>query len=249
MLDPDEVLERFLTLGVEKVSYSGGEPAGVRDIERALRRGQELGLHQVLTSNGDYLDPPPKWLDYLEYLKLSVYGPERLHNGLMGAGHYEMLIGICQRLIRRDVTVGINYMLTPLSVAGIDEALGDWVNAGANDVLFQTYIENNRPVADQRFRISDPTIVITQLRDRTTAARRNFRGGVKVQNYALSDWYAVLTELGALTLPRGGGDPDWVMGDFRDEHLVLPGGITLPAAAAMDQVWRTRLTTEAIVVL
>lgn len=249
MLDPRGVLSRFVELGVEKVTYSGGEPSQVADIGRALEIGADLGLTQVLTSNGDFLDPPPTWLAHLEYLKLSVYGHERLHDSLMGAGHYRSLLRICRRLTRQATTVGINYMLTPLSEADVAATLGDWHDAGANDVMFQTYIENGRRRIDARYRLPDANSVVSSLRRHVPLAGLHFPGGVKVQNYAVSDWYVVMTEDGVMTLPQAGGAPDWLLGRLHDTLLTLPDDSRLPAAEALDRVWRTRFATDAIVVL
>src|SRR3990172_3267967 len=91
--DPVHSIRRLKELGVEKVSYSGGEPLLDSRLTRTLREGHELGLLQILVTNGDILSEKCcNWLSLLEYLKLSFYGGQSLHDKIMGSGHYEQLM-------------------------------------------------------------------------------------------------------------------------------------------------------------
>lgn len=247
--DVGAVVERFSSLGIEKISYSGGEPTIWPDIESAVTLAGEASILQVLTTNGDsFADSIPSWLPYLEYLKLSFYGGRDSHDTFMGAGNYDALLSLARRVRgSTGLHVGANYMLTEQSLGEARVFLEEAHAAGIGDVMFQTYIYTGSRRVDRRFALPDNTDAIARLEHICASSGVEFDKGVKVQNYALKDWFIVLNEKDQFTLPASDGTKDFVMGHLDDGTLRLPDGAERQSAEALEEIWNMRLASPAIV--
>jgi MoaA/NifB/PqqE/SkfB family radical SAM enzyme len=243
------VIERVSYLGIEKISYSGGEPTIWPGIESAVTTAAKASILQVLTTNGDsFADSIPSWLSHLEYLKLSFYGGRDSHDAFMGSGNYDALLRLARRV--GDLTglhVGANYMLTDQSIVEAKVFLAEAHAAGIGDVMFQTYIYTGSRRVDQRFALSNNDDAIAMLDLVCGSSGVKFDKGIKVQNYALKDWFIVLDEKDQFTLPASDGMKDFVMGHLDDEVLRLPNGDERPSPEALEAVWNLRLRSPAIV--
>ncbi len=244
--DPVAIMRRLKELNVEKISYSGGEPLLYRDIERLSRLGQELGIRQTLTSNGDALtEKIPKWLDQFEYVNLSFDGDDVLHDQMMGKGHFIALKTVAQRLLAGNIVVGVNYMLTPTSLEAVPKFLQFCSSIGVNNVQFQTYIPRNLARVDGKYSSNVDGQLIDRLIEFTESQADKFPGVFKVHDYNKSGWFIVLDDKAQLTLPIN-GEQDLVMGKVFDEHLCLPNGTTGIAAEVLESIWGERLATDGI---
>lgn len=247
--DPFPVLERLNDLGVEKLSYSGGEVLMYPQFERLVRKANNVGFRQILTSNGDILMRRiPQFLEMMEYVKVSFYGSEQQHDAVMGPGHYRRLLEVCAEMTSHCINVGANYMLSSKSLSSAQCFLQDAASAGVRQVLFLTYMPTGTEVVDGSYSLSsrnggfDPV----SFCDEIVAVSRSFRGGVKVHDYSHQDFFLVVNERDDFILPRYNGLPDFVMGSVFTDALHLPNGSSIPTRRALEAIWRTRLTTPAI---
>jgi MoaA/NifB/PqqE/SkfB family radical SAM enzyme len=243
-------LERLLTLGVEKLSYSGGEPTGLPRFETLVKAAAAMGMKQILTTNGDrFVRAIPEWVFEFEYIKLSFYGTDELHDKYMGPGHYQSQIELATKLQAEwRVIVGVNYMVTPFSVNQIPAFLVDCQRAGIDNVMFQTYILNGREKVDRVHYLSNPGEVIHKIAELVRPYSGNFIGGLKIHDYTKKNWFMVLTPTSRLILPSSDGTPDHSMGSVFDDTLCLPDGTRLRATDALEAIWSARFETDAIVV-
>ncbi|GAA5084749.1 hypothetical protein HNP84_010146 [Thermocatellispora tengchongensis] len=243
------VANRLLELGVEKISYSGGEPFEYPLFSRLVSHVSGLGMLQLVTTNGDRLSTGvPDWVKSFEYIKLSFYGPRPVHDRLMGRGNYDQQLSLAGRLISaHNVTVGANYMLSTESVHHVREFLADMAVIGFNDVLFQTYIYNRRTHVDSRFALHDTKQVIAGLRDAVSGYANRLPGGMKAHDYSQRHWYIVLDDLGRLTLPSSATEPDFIMGRVTDDVLQVEPEVRTSARSALETIWKRRYETDAIV--
>ncbi len=241
---------RLHALGVEKISWSGGEPTLFPGFEQLVETVDRLGMAQLLTTNGDALAVAiPAWVSTFEYVKLSFYGDRALHDAAMGAGHHDEQLALALRLKERHgVIVGVNFMLTPASLPAVPQFLDDCRRARIDNVMFQTYIFNRRPKVDRanEFRLEADRLAL--LAAAATRFAGAFAGGIKVHDYAVSDWFMVLTPEGVLTLPSSSAAPDFVMGPIAGDSLDTPDG-RMPAAQALAHLWRRRAATPSVIVL
>ncbi|MEV0352086.1 radical SAM protein [Nonomuraea sp. NPDC050680] len=247
--DPFVIAERLLELKVEKISYSGGEPFEYPLFARLVDHVRELGILQLVTTNGDRLSIDiPAWIKSFEYVKLSFYGSRSIHDRLMGRGNYDQQLSLADRLISaHDVTVGANYMLSAESVDDVRVFVEDVARCGFNDVLFQTYIHNRRTRVDRRFALSGPQQAIARLRDSLAGYADRLPGGMKVHDYSQRDWFVVLDEAGRLTLPSSTAEPDFIMGRVTDDVLQVEPEVPVSARSALETIWKRRFDTDAII--
>lgn len=246
--DPFLIADRLHELKVEKISYSGGEPFEYPAFSRLVRHVGELGILQLVTTNGDRLSNEiPEWINSFEHLKLSFYGSRAVHDRLMGEGNYDQLLALANRLREvHGVTVGANYMLSKVSLDGVEPFLADMVANRINDVQFQTYIHNRRPGVDRRFALTDIPKAIAVLRDKVSGYVEHLPGGMNIHDYSQRDWFIVLDDAGRFTLPSGTGSHDHIMGRVVDDILLVDGE-RMSAQSALDMIWQRRYETSAII--
>ncbi len=246
-LDLPQVFTRLRDLGVEKVTYSGGEPLLHPQLEAALNTGTRFGIQQVLTTNGDVLIKRHlPWLNGFQYVKLSFYGTAATHDAIMGAGHYHSLLEVARRDSGRGIAVGANFMLSSPSLEQVNDFLADAHKTGMQQVLLLTYMELGQPNVDEFYRFSHSLDRLAALAEITRDNAAAFPGGVKIHDYSVPDFYVILEEDLRFVLPREGFAP-FLMGRLYDATLSLPEGNAIPAQDALRWVWARRLKTDAIV--
>ncbi|MEU6790318.1 radical SAM protein [Nonomuraea wenchangensis] len=247
--DPFVLADRLLDLKVEKISYSGGEPFEYPLFPSLVEHVRELGMLQLVTTNGDRLSAGiPEWIRTFEYVKLSFYGSRSLHDRLMGEGNYDQQLSLAGELITaHGVTVGANYMVSAESVRHVPAFVADMAANGFNDVLFQTYIYNRRKHVDRRFALRDTRQAIAELREAVSVHADRLPGGMKIHDYSQRDWFIVLDDSGRLILPTSAVEQDFVMGRVTDETLRVAPDVRMTAPAALETLWKRRYATEAIV--
>lgn len=246
--DTRRSVTRLADLGTLKISYSGGEPLLHPELRLAVQTGRARGVEQILTSNGDLLarlDLP--WLDAFEYIKLSFYGNETIHDRTMGAGHYRALLDLCHRLVARNLVVGVNYMLSGRSVNAIESFLDDAQKANVRQVLLMTYMPIGSSCVDACYGLCSSQAVIESIIHRLRGQGTRFPGGLKVHDYSKYDFFVILDNSDRFTLTRNHGELPWVMGGLFDDQLRLPDSSELPAARALERIWEIRRSSEAIV--
>lgn len=88
-LDPallEAAIDDAAALGYGRLAVSGGEPLMYPHLARLLRRGKEVGMRTLVTTNGTLANRPrlegiAPWLDQLAF---SMDGPPALHNEVRG---------------------------------------------------------------------------------------------------------------------------------------------------------------------
>jgi MoaA/NifB/PqqE/SkfB family radical SAM enzyme len=125
-LDPDRALDlarRIARSGVLAVSLQGGEPLLHPQLGSILRILDRSGLRTRLTSNGRLVPDRLQDLAPLDSLKISLDGPEAVHDRLRGAGsHRAALVAIdAARAVRLPVRVAT--VLSAPSIGSLEQHL------------------------------------------------------------------------------------------------------------------------------
>lgn len=140
-------------------------------------------------------------------------------------------------------------MLSGQSIEGVEPFLDDARRARVRQVLLMTFMPIGSPHVDVRYNLGSSRAAIEFLIERLRGQGSRFPGGIKVHDYSVYDFFIILDEADRFTLTRNHGNPPWVMGGLFDERLRLPDSSLLPAAHALDRIWATRQSTDAIVPL
>jgi MoaA/NifB/PqqE/SkfB family radical SAM enzyme len=107
-------LEWLAQVGVSKIQLCGGEPTIRRDLPEIIGAVHRLGFACSLTTNGILLRP--EVLEHLQLakaaVKVSVHGPEALHNAMLGRDCYQRVTQNIRALREADVQVAMQTVIT-----------------------------------------------------------------------------------------------------------------------------------------
>lgn len=109
-----EVLQKLKSLGIHYIYYTGGEPLLYPHICELIEYGDNLGMKQVLVTNG-LLFSQKKYFDILQYIitvGISLHGTPDTHNALSGNRNCYDTVTNNIKLIRKaypKINIDINY--------------------------------------------------------------------------------------------------------------------------------------------
>lgn len=86
------ILDQMSILGTQTISFSGGEPMLRQDIGEILAETAKRGISTEMNSTGAMIPSNFNKLKYLDFLKISLDGPENVHDFLRGKNSYKMAI-------------------------------------------------------------------------------------------------------------------------------------------------------------
>lgn len=243
--DLDLIFSRFEELGVEKLSYSGGEPLIHPQLAEAVSHGTKMGIEQILTSNGDYLlstnrlDSYKAILSQLQYLKLSFYGDEKMHDSYMGKKHYKQLFSLLPKLNEMNITVGANIMLTNYNLKSIDTFIKGCLKNGVHNILITTLMWRQEFVNSEKLQLVSNS-ELDFLQYQLAKYRGMFSGGIKMHVNNKDSITLVLDDREQIFY---GGIK---LGSIYD-NIIYWNGNEYDMKDLLNIFWSNRLKTEAIV--
>lgn len=246
-IDIDTLFQRFEQLNIEKISYAGGEPTLLKNIEKILSTGKKKYFTQVLTSNGDYLCRKiPNWISNLDYIRFSFYGHQKQHDHIMGKNHYNSLLQLINTLNKKhNLPVGANIMISMLSVNNLEMILNDLSQLDISQVLLLTYIPTEIEDIDLKYSLLHHNFseFIIQCSEKYNSY---FKHGIRFIDFNKNNFYIVLNENGELTVPDMNRNNDFVMGNILNDELCHPSLGRMPAKLALEAIWKNRDEINAI---
>ncbi|MBF0331232.1 MAG: radical SAM protein [Candidatus Omnitrophica bacterium] len=84
------ILDEMAALGTQTISYSGGEPMLHADIFQILQETKKRGISTEMNSTGAGIPENISRLQCLDFLKISLDGPEDIHDQVRGRGSFKM---------------------------------------------------------------------------------------------------------------------------------------------------------------
>ena len=127
------IITKLKNLGVERITYAGGEPLIYKGISELLQYSHELGIENALITNGKNLnvDNLSKYLKYVDRLTFSIDSPSEYVNTLTGRGieHYKHIKEILPYIREKfpNIILEINSVATKDNLRELDfmfEAIG-----------------------------------------------------------------------------------------------------------------------------
>ncbi len=187
-----KVLKKLKEIGIEKISFSGGEPFGVKEFKEIAEFANQMGFVIIVTSNGDLISSTKyniEWLKLFQYVKISFYGTKLYHDKIMGIGHYDKLRKLIKKLIKNGIKVGINYMLSNASITFIDSFIKEYQYMGIYSVLIQRYIPTGNPKVDKKYFIETNNINL-----KLEKYSKYFEKGIKFFDYNINKGFQIILE-------------------------------------------------------
>lgn len=244
----DEALHRLSYLGVEKLSYSGGEPFLYPKIDYLISKATDLGFIQTITTNGDSISEIPiSMIEQLEYIKISFYGDRILHNKIMGANHYEKILASSTKLKEQGIRVGANYLLTNKSEKTLQEFLEDGSGIFDN-ILINSMMPNGKErISKNKNNGLQKRLLI--LAGKLSIYTQNYINGIKIHNNQQPDYYVILDHDDTFFMNQSYAFHKHILGNIYDSELLLPGGELFDSGEVLSSIWRKRASTSSVIPL
>lgn len=119
-----EILDEIAMCGTKKVSFSGGEPLLRDDIGEIIRYCKKKDISPEMNSTGFLLDKKVNEIKDLDLLKLSLDGPEDIHDSVRGKkGAYEWVIKAAGSAKANNIDFIFTTTLTKFNINYIDYIL------------------------------------------------------------------------------------------------------------------------------
>lgn len=131
------IINKLKNIGVERLTYAGGEPLLYKGIDKLMRYSSELGIKNALITNGKCLTPNnlDKYLSYLDKITFSVDSPSEYVNATSGRGksHYQHIKKLLPYIKDKypNIIIEVNTVATKENLNEIDfmfEALGSEIS-------------------------------------------------------------------------------------------------------------------------
>ena len=126
--------------------FSGGEPFSRKGVVGLMEYASKRGLQFGFTSNGTLIteDILQRLVacDTLDYITLSIDGPEPVHDRIRGVGNYQRTMNVARELVtqrkaKNHPRVQVNSTFTKEIAGHLDEIVDHAVTAGFDAVNFQ----------------------------------------------------------------------------------------------------------------
>lgn len=121
------VLDSLVKLGIDKITYAGGEPLLYDGIEKLFKASKEKGIYNKLNTNGGLLnkDNITKYLKYIDKIGFSIDSSSDEENYFLGRGssHYKHLKDIIPAIKEKypKIKIDVNTVVTGQTINGLNE--------------------------------------------------------------------------------------------------------------------------------
>jgi len=106
------IISQLALLRTKRISLSGGEPLLREDIAEIISFCREKGIYPEMNSNGTLVPQKIEKIRDLDFLKLSLDGPEEVHDFLRGEGSYRRVISAADSALKNKVNFGFSTTMT-----------------------------------------------------------------------------------------------------------------------------------------
>jgi len=194
----EAIFERFKYIGVKKISYSGGEPLLVNELNQILEIGHRLGFSQILTTNGTISPRNKISINLLEYLKISLWGDAIFYKKNSNLSLYVQILKTIVDSLSDNFKIGLNIIVTSDLINRIEPFIFNLLKTypELDNILLQSYL----PMSD-----SDIWALTKQnkeyIADFVTHLNKNCKSNIKFLDLTTMDqYYIVVDEFGDIEL-------------------------------------------------
>jgi MoaA/NifB/PqqE/SkfB family radical SAM enzyme len=114
------LLDEMAKMGVRTISFSGGEPMLRPDIGAILEETAKRGISTEMNSTGARISERMDALRHLDFLKISLDGPEAIHDAVRGKNAYKMAIAAAEAAKEKKLRFIFATTLTRFNIGEID---------------------------------------------------------------------------------------------------------------------------------
>ena len=114
------ILDQLAELGTQTISFSGGEPMLRKDIGEILEQTKKRNISTEMNSTGAFIAQSIEKLKYLDFLKLSLDGPEEISQLVRQKGSYQLAIEAAEAARGNNLNFIFTTTLTKYNIKHID---------------------------------------------------------------------------------------------------------------------------------
>lgn len=156
MAKVESLLDLYADTGLLRIRYSGGEPTLHPNFQEILEYGKQLGLYQVVFTNGQHVTEKAvmfwKEMNVGEVL-ISLHGSETTHDTLTGKpGSYRKAIGAIFSTLSAGISVVVEMTLIQQNLGEIFNTINTLKALGVKQFRLMRYV--NRGKDDDVFSVS-----------------------------------------------------------------------------------------------
>ena len=115
-----KVIDELSRIGTKRISFSGGEPLLREDISQIISYCRDKNIYPEMNSNGTLIADNIDSIRGLDFLKLSLDGPEQAHDLLRGKGSYRKVINAADACLKEKIKFGFACTLTKHNINKLD---------------------------------------------------------------------------------------------------------------------------------
>ncbi len=118
------MLDDFVRLGTQWISFSGGEPLLRDDLPAIVKHAKKRGFFVTLSTNGRLLPEKIRDLRCVDRIKISLDGPQDVHDRIKGQGSFQKVmeaLALCQE---QAIPVAVDCVISKFNADVIEECLG-----------------------------------------------------------------------------------------------------------------------------
>lgn len=114
------ILDDMAALGTQTISYSGGEPMLRADIGRILEETVKRGISTEMNSTGAGIPEHIAELKHLDFLKISLDGPQDIHDQVRGKGSFHQAMAAAAAAQANGLRFIFSTTLTKYNIREVD---------------------------------------------------------------------------------------------------------------------------------
>jgi MoaA/NifB/PqqE/SkfB family radical SAM enzyme len=141
------IITDLAALGTKRISLSGGEPLIRHDCGMIIDHCWKSGIYPEMNSNGTLVPEKIAIVEKLDFLKLSLDGPEHVHDAARSKGSYKKVIAAAESAFAAGVRFGFACTITKYNIEHLDHLL-DLAEKYRSVVAFQPIKQMYKGITD-----------------------------------------------------------------------------------------------------
>ena len=118
------ILDEMAAMGTQTISFSGGEPMLRKDIGRILEETAKRGISTEMNSTGWGIPENILQLKHLDFLKISLDGPQTVHDEVRGEHSFRDAMAAAEAARAHKLKFVFSTTLTKFNIKEVDFLLG-----------------------------------------------------------------------------------------------------------------------------